>query len=87
MENLDIKSTFDALGASRNLTIIAAYHDYSAAHGTGTLGHELNLDTTLRINEYWRLDADYAAYDGTPGFASRNKFCFVPHCGLLGRRT
>lgn len=64
---------FSALGAPRKLNLVATYHDFSAAHGTGTLGHEMDFGAIIRIDDHWRLDPAYAAYDGTIGFASRNK--------------
>jgi hypothetical protein len=63
----------DVLGAMRKLTLAGWYHAYRVARGSGELGHELDFDAIVSINEHWRLDGVYAAYDGTLAFASRNK--------------
>jgi hypothetical protein len=70
---LGYQTGFDILDAPRKLTVTAWYHDYNAAHGSGILGHELDFDAIVRINDQWRLDAAYAAYDGTASFARRDK--------------
>jgi hypothetical protein len=61
------------LGGPRRLTFAAWYHDFGAAHGSGNEGHETDLEAAGRINEHWRLDITYAAFDGTPSIATRHK--------------
>ena len=63
----------DVLDTLRKLALVAWYHDFKAAHGSGDLGHELDFDTIIKISDHWRFDAAYAAYDGTASFASRDK--------------
>ncbi len=70
---LGYQAEFDVLGASRKLSVAAGYHDFNAAHGTGALGHEVNLGAIVGISEHWRLDAAYATFDGAAGFSSRDK--------------
>ena len=49
------------------------YHDFEFARGTGSLGSEVDLETTMKFDDHWRADLAFAAYDGVPGFASRHK--------------
>ena len=70
---LGYQTDIDALGALRKLTLLAWYHNYNAAHGSGDLGREFDFDAIVKINDHWRLDAAYAAYDGIANFASRDK--------------
>ena len=61
------------LGGQRRLTLAAWYHDFGAAHGSGNEGHETDLEAAARINEHWRLDIAYAAFEGTASIATRHK--------------
>jgi hypothetical protein len=70
---LGYQTAFDVLGASRKLILAAWYHDFSAAYGTAALGHEVDVSATVRISEHWQFNTAHAAFDGTPGFASRDK--------------
>lgn len=70
---LGYRTALNVLGAVRKLTLAGWYHAYEAAQGPGDLGHEFDFDAIATIDEHWRLDAAYAAYDGTVTFASRNK--------------
>lgn len=70
---LGYRTGVDVLGAIRKLALVGWYHEYRAAQGSGDLGHELDFDAIVNIDEHWRLDGAYAAYSGTFAFASRNK--------------
>ena len=70
---LGYQTGMDVLGTLRKLALVAWYHDYKPAHGSGDLGHELDCDAFVKISDHWRLDAAYAAYAGTASFASRDK--------------
>lgn len=70
---LGYRTGVEILGSVRKLTLTSWYHAFRAAQGLGDLGHELDFDAIVNIDEHWRLDGAYAAYDGTFAFASRNK--------------
>jgi hypothetical protein len=70
---LGYQMDFEALGAARQLTLAAAYHDFTTARGQAALGHELDFDAVIKMGVHWPLDLAHAIYDDTPNFASRNK--------------
>lgn len=70
---LGYQTNFFLLDASRKLTLTTWYHSFDADQGSSTLGHEFDFDAAVEINKHWRLDAAYATYNGTAGFASRSK--------------
>jgi Alginate export len=61
------------LGGQRRVTFAAWYHDFSAVQGSGSEGHETDLEAAVRLSEHWRLDLVYAAYEGAASIASRHK--------------
>ena len=70
---LDYRAGVEVLGTARKLTFTSSYHAYRTVRGSSGLGHELDFDAIVNINEHWRLDGAYAAYTGTAVFATRNK--------------
>ncbi len=61
------------LGGPRRITFAAWYHEFNAVQGSGSEGHETDLEAAVRLSEHWRLDLAYAAYTGVAPIASRHK--------------
>ncbi|MBI3675477.1 MAG: alginate export family protein [Proteobacteria bacterium] len=70
---LGYQTSAEIFGAARKLSAAIWYHDFQAMHGSGSLGHEVDLETSAKITDHWRLDLAYADYIGVAGFASRTK--------------
>lgn len=70
---LAYQADLQLLDAQRRITFAAWYHDFDAAHGSGSEGHETDIEASARVNEHWRVDIAYATYEGTASFASRHK--------------
>ena len=70
---LGYRMSIEAFGASRALSAAVWYHDFEASHGSGDLGHELDFESSAKIDEHWKIDFAYATYSGVAGFADRNK--------------
>jgi hypothetical protein len=59
----------------QSLNLAAFYHDFESENGGGSLGSELDIVATSRLNDHVVLQLKGAFYDGpTGGPADRNKF-------------
>jgi hypothetical protein len=56
-----------------NLELFARYNDFSYQQGSGSLGHEVNLQATAALTKQVTGLIKYADYSGVPGFPSRSK--------------
>jgi hypothetical protein len=64
------------VAAVPDLQLMVVAHAFKAQRGGADLGDELDLQATAPITKRLSGVIKYAAYDGVPGFASRQKFWF-----------
>lgn len=64
------------IAAVPGLQLMVVAHAFKAQRGGAELGDELDLQVTAPITKRLSGVIKYAAYDGVPGFASRQKFWF-----------
>lgn len=65
-----------AFGPLTGASLAGWYHDFSNPHG-GSLGSEFDLEAVVHFGSHVSASLTYAKYDGTPGFASRDKVWFA----------
>lgn len=64
---------FDTGAPARTAILSVAYHHYWGAKGAADFGQETDLGAGLKLSDHWRIDLNYASYDGHGGFAGRDK--------------
>lgn len=61
-----------AFGPVTGASLAGWYHDFSSPHG-GSLGSEFDIEAAVHFGSHVSASLTYANYDGTAGFASRDK--------------